>query len=98
MTNNCTPTGAAPVVDNPCEWLGQLRAALYQLLAGQAKAEVRNGDQWLQFQRADTKALQHEVRRLEQICDANANRGRALRMGPYVPVNAPHRRNRMGLV
>ncbi len=98
--NNCTPTGVAPVVDNPCEWLGQLRAALYALLAGQAKYEVRNGDQWLTYQRADTKALQHEVRRLELICDPNANRGRALRMGPYVPVNAPHRRNRyrMGLV
>jgi len=72
MTNNCTPTGVAPVVDNPCDWLGKLRAALYALLAGQAKYEVRNGDQWLTFQRADTKALQHEVRRLEQICDQNA--------------------------
>jgi hypothetical protein len=97
MTNNCTPNGVVPVVpvvDDPCAWLGQLRAALYQLLAGQTKAEVRNGDQWLQFQRADTKALQHEVRRLEMICDPNARHGRAIRVGPYIPVNAPYRRNR----
>jgi hypothetical protein len=98
MTNNCTPAGVTPVVDNPCEWLGALRAALYQLMSGQAKSVVRNGEQWAEYQRSDTKALQHEVRRLELICDPNANRGRALRMGPYVPVNALHRRNRMGLI
>jgi hypothetical protein len=95
--NNCTPTGVTPVVDNPCEWLPQLRAALYQLLAGQAKAEVRNGDQWLQYQRADTKALQHEVRRLELICGQGSHHGRAIRVGPYIPVNAPYRRNRTRL-
>lgn len=98
--NDCTPNGVTPVVDNPCEWLGMLRAALYQLISGQARAEVRHGDQFLRFQRADTKALQHEVRRLELICDPNANRGRALRMGPYRPINAPTWRNRfrMGIV
>lgn len=95
--NNCTPTGVTPVVDNPCEWLGKLRGALYALMAGQAKYEVRNGDQWLTFQTADTKALQHEVRRLELICDPGARHGRAIRVGPYVPVNAPYRRNRMRL-
>jgi len=67
-------------------------------MAGQARAEVRNGDQWLQFQRADTKALQHEVRRLEMICGAGANRGRAIRVGPYIPTNAPFRRNRSRLI
>jgi hypothetical protein len=97
MTNNCTPNGVAPVVDDPCEWLGQLRAALYALLAGQAKYEVRNGDQWLTYQRADTKALQHEVRRLEMICDGRSHHGRAIRVGPYIPANAPYRRNRTRL-
>jgi hypothetical protein len=97
--NNCTPASVTPVVDNPCEWLGKLRGALYALMAGQAKYEVRNGDQWLTFQTADTKALQHEVRRLELICDPHANRGRALRIGPYRPVNRAnwHNRFRMGL-
>jgi hypothetical protein len=94
--NYCTTTGVAPVVDNPCEMLGALRAALLALLAGQARFEIRNGDQWLSFQRGDAKALQHEVRRLEQICDPTARHGRALRIGPYVPVNAPYRRNRYG--
>jgi hypothetical protein len=95
--NNCTPNGVAPTVDDPCAWLGQLRAALYALLAGQAKYEVRNGDQWLTYQRADTARLQHEVRRLELICDPNANHGRAIRVGPYIPVNAPYRRSRTRL-
>jgi gpW len=95
--NNCTPTGVTPVVDDPCAYLGALRAALYQLMSGQAKSVVRNGEQWIEYQRSDTKALQHEVRRLELICDPNANRGRALRLGPYVPVNAPYRRNRTRL-
>lgn len=95
--NNCTPSGTPPTVDDPCAYLGMLRAALYQLMAGQARAEVRNGDQWLKFQRADTARLQHEVRRLELICDPNATRGRAIRVGPYIPVNAPYRRNRLRL-
>jgi hypothetical protein len=85
-------------VDDPCAWLGQLRAALYQLMAGQARAEVRNNDQWIQFHRADTKALQHEVRRLEMICGKGANQGRAIRVGPYVPVNAPYRRRPSRLI
>src|SRR5258708_39955150 len=89
--NDCTPSGTPPTVDDPCAYLGMLRAALYQLMAGQARAEVRNGDQWLQFQRADTKALQHEVRRLEMICGRAAHQSRAIRVGPYVPSDAPYR-------
>jgi hypothetical protein len=92
--NDCTPAGVTPVVDNPCEWLGKLRAALYALMAGQARYEIRNDSQWLSFQRADTARLQHEVRRLELICDPGARHGRALRVGPYRPVNAPYQRNR----
>jgi hypothetical protein len=42
--------------------------------------------------------LQHEVRRLQLICGNTANQGRALRVGPYVPVNAPYRRNRLRLL
>src|SRR5258707_5182271 len=95
--NNCTPNGSVPVVDDPCAYLGALRAALYALMAGQAKYEVRNGDQWLTFQTANTQALQHEVRRLEMICDPSSRHRRAIRVGPYIPVNAPYRRNRTRL-
>ncbi|MEW6395293.1 MAG: gpW family head-tail joining protein [Pseudomonadota bacterium] len=94
--NNCIPSGAPPAVDDPCAMLSALRAALYQLLSGQAKATVRNGDQWLEYHRGDAKVLQQEVRRLELIC-GSGNQGRAIRVGPYVPVNAPHRRTR-GLI
>ena len=92
--NNCNPGGGVPAVDDPCALLSQLRAALYQLLAGQARAEVRNGDQVLRWHRADVKALQHEVHRLERICGPGANAGNAIRVGPYIPVNASYRRNR----
>ncbi|WP_407194294.1 hypothetical protein [Bradyrhizobium sp. STM 3566] len=89
---DCTPRGGIlPAVDNPCAFLPQLRAALYQLLAGQARAQVRNGDQWLTFHRADVKTLQHEVRRLETICESGMNVGRAVRVGPYVPARWPYR-------
>lgn len=88
----CTPNGgSAPVVDNPCAMLSALRAAYYQLLAGQARAQVRNGDQWLTWQRSDVKTLQQEIRRLETICEAGMNAGRAVRVGPYVPSHWPFR-------
>lgn len=90
--SNCTPSGGAPpAVDNPCAMLPQLRAALYQLMAGQARAEVRHGDQWFRWQRSDVKALQHEVRRLEVICESGINAGRAVRVGPYVPSHRQYR-------
>lgn len=95
--NNCTPTGPTPAVENPCELLPQLRAAYFALIAGQARFEIRNGDQWLSFQRGDAKTLQHEIHRLEIICASGANHGRAIRVGPYRPAHAHHRRNRMGL-
>lgn len=89
---NCNPSGGAPpAVDNPCAMLPQLRAALYQLMAGQAKAEVRFGEQWTRWQRSDVKSLQHEVRRLEAICESGINAGRAVRVGPYVPSNRTRR-------
>lgn len=90
---NCNPSGGAPpAVDNPCAMLPQLRAALYQLMAGQAKAEVRFGEQWTRWQRSDVKALQHEVRRLEVICESGMNVGRAVRVGPYVANGYRYRR------
>lgn len=94
MTNCTSGRGVVPTVDNPCAMLSALRAAYYQLLAGQAKAVVRNGDQWLEFQHGDAKTLQREIRRLEIICESGNNVGRAVRVGPYVPTNAPYRRFR----
>lgn len=89
---DCTPNGSAvPVVDNPCAMLSALRAAYYQLLAGQARAQIRNADQWLTFHRSDAKTLQHEIRRLETICEAGVKVGRAVRVGPYVPSHRPFR-------
>src|SRR6266478_9255718 len=98
MTNTCTPGGAPPTVDDPCALLPALRAAMYALMAGQARFEVRNGDQWLSFQKGDAAALQHEVRRLELICGRDANQGRAIRVGPYTPTNAPFRRRPTRLI
>ncbi len=79
--NNCKPGGAVPAVDDPCAMLPQLRAALYQLMAGQSRAEVRNGEQWQTWHRGSAKELQREVRRLELIC--NCTGGRAVRVGNY---------------
>lgn len=81
--SNCNAGATVPVIDDPCAVLPQLRAALYELMSGQARAEVRHGDQWLRWHRSDVKALQHEVRRLELICESG-NAGRAVRVGPYV--------------
>ena len=89
--NNCMPTVAPPAVDDPCAMLPQLRAAMYALLAGQARAQVRNGDQWLTWHQGNVKELKSEVRRLEIICGANSNVGRAVRVGPCYPA---HFRNR----
>jgi hypothetical protein len=70
----CTTPGVMPSVDNPCAMLPQLRAALYQLLAGEARAQVRNGEQWLTWHQGNAKALQREVRRLEAICEGTGPR------------------------
>ena len=85
MTNYTHGGGIVPAADDPCALLPQLRAAFYALLAGQARAEVRNGDQWLKFQKADTDTLRHEVRRLELMCGECVRGGRAVRVGPRFP-------------
>lgn len=77
MTNTTTPVTA---IDNPCQFLPQLRGALYQLMAGQQKAQVRFGDQWVTWHKANVAELRAEVRRLEYIC---GNTPRAVRVGNY---------------
>ncbi|WP_423787352.1 gpW family head-tail joining protein [Klebsiella pneumoniae] len=83
MTNYTPTQGASPVIDSPCAILGQLRAALYALMAGQQRAEVRNGDQWLRWHQGNVTELREEVRRLELLCGAAARRPRAVRVGNY---------------
>lgn len=91
---NCTPSGASPAIDNPCALLPQMRAALYRLMAGQARSQIRHADQWLTFHQGNVKELRMEIRRLELLCGPNANAGRAVRVGPYVPFHVPRGRYR----
>lgn len=89
--NNCTPGAVTPAVDNPCAFLPQLRAAYYQLAAGQALAQVRNGEQWTTYQRPDMDRLERDIRRLEIEC--GSNRGRAVLVGPRFANRSLFRRN-----
>jgi hypothetical protein len=77
------PSGSAN--DDPCAALPILRGALYDLMTGKAKSQVRFGDQWLSFHNGNVKELRAEIRRLETMCGSNgqpSNVGRAVRVGP----------------
>jgi hypothetical protein len=83
--SQCNPSNGAPAVDNPCAYLPQLRAALYQLMTGSTTSEVRDGDRWQKFHQGNVQELRVEIRKLEQICNADGtpnNRPRAERAGP----------------
>lgn len=84
--NSCTPSTVIPTVDDPCAYLTALRAALYQLMAGQTKAVVRSGENWIEFQRGDAALLQREVTRLEVICGPGGGRARAVRPLASFPI------------
>jgi hypothetical protein len=76
----------APSIDNPCAYLPQLRAALYQLMTGAKSSEVRDGDRWMKFHNGNVAELRSEIRKLEQICTADgqvSNAPRAVRAGPH---------------
>ncbi len=75
-------------VTDPCSLLPQLRAAYYQLLAGGATAEVRDGDRWMRYQRGDTKTLKAEIARLEMQCvnGRTSHRPRAIVAGNHRPL------------
>jgi hypothetical protein len=84
MTNS-PPSSSAPSVDNPCAYLPQLRAALYQLMIGAKSSEVRDGDRWMKFHQGNVVQLRAEIRKLETICGADgqvSNAPRAVRAGP----------------
>jgi hypothetical protein len=83
--SNCNPPNGVPVVNNPCEYLPQLRAALYALVTGSKTSEVRDGDRWQKYHQGNVAELRAEIRKLEQICNADGtpnNRPRAERAGP----------------
>ena len=95
MQNKPLNMGCAPPanrlpasIDNPCAYLGPLRAALYALMSGSQTQEVRFGDQWQRFHPGNVGQLRAEVRKLERQCDPQYARGSAVRAGPYVPVGA----------
>lgn len=85
QNSNSMPFPSGSANDNPCAALPMLRSALYDLMAGNKRVEVRHGENWLRFNTGDAKELRAEVRRLEIICGANgqpSNAGRAVRVGP----------------
>jgi hypothetical protein len=79
QNNNCAPPTRAAAIDNPCAYLPVLRGALYKLMSGEAKSQVRFGDQDLSFHNGNVKELRAEIRKLEAMC---AQGGRAERVGP----------------
>jgi hypothetical protein len=83
--NNCGPPMQSPqMVDNPCAYLPGLRMALYELLSGKQKTQVRFGDQWVSWSATNTKELRAEITKLETMCQGGMpnHRGRAERVGP----------------
>ena len=91
---NCNQPNQTPAVNNPCAYLTQLRAALYQLMTGARTSEVRDGDRWLKYHQGNVSELRAEIRKLEQFCNADGtvnNAPRAQRAGPR-RVIAPARR------
>jgi hypothetical protein len=93
MSNYNQPSGLQPI-DNPCAYLPQLRAALYTLMTGAKSSEIRDGDRWLKFHQGNVAQLRAEIRKLDQICNANGtvnNSPRAVQAGPH-RINAPYRR------
>lgn len=70
-------------IDNPCAVLPLLRGALYQLMSGQGRAQVRFGEQWVTYHAGNAKELRAEIRKLETICNSNGTenmRGRAVQV------------------
>ena len=81
----CAPQPAAPpVYMTPCQQLSVMQSALYSLLAGKTRAQVRFGDQWVSYHNGNVKELRAEVRRLEAICTdmQTGGAGRAVQAGP----------------
>ncbi|PWB89862.1 hypothetical protein C5688_13565 [Methylocystis sp. MitZ-2018] len=72
--------------DDSCAILPKLRAAYYSLLAGSQAEEIQFRERRIRYHRADARALQSEIRRLESICGVYHGPKRyAIRAGGYQP-------------
>jgi hypothetical protein len=84
-TQGCQ-SSQGPEIDDPCAMLPKLRAAYYSLLAGSQAEEIQFRERRIRYHRADARALQSEIRRLESICGVYHGPKRyAIRAGGYQP-------------
>lgn len=63
-----------------------LRGALYDLMSGRGRSQVRFEGQWISWHAGNVKELRAEIARLETICRNGqpSHAGRAVRVGPRV--------------
>ena len=92
VSNPCAPTPTQSVIDNPCAMLSVLRGALYDLMTGKARSQVRFGENWLSFHNGNIKELRAEIRMLETMClnGQPSNAGRATQVGRFNPALASY--------
>jgi hypothetical protein len=87
MSNACMPTPPANpfagMSASPCEALAALKDAQLQLVAGQAVASCRFGDQEIRFSRSNETELRLLIARLSAECDHARGVKRSARIGPH---------------
>ena len=90
--NPCSPPSTPSMIDNPCAMLPILRGALYDLMTGKTRSQVRFGENWLSFHNGNVKELRAEIRKLETIClnGQPSNAGRATQVGHFNPALASY--------
>lgn len=77
-----------------CDRIPILEQALFQLASGQQKAQVRYGNNWVEFHLGSTRWLQDELNRCRALCTDVSKGGNGPRSGIAVlPAGmAPFRR------
>lgn len=87
MTQNRMPTPPANpfagMSASPCDAFAALKDIQLQLLAGQAVASVRFGDQEIRFSRSNDAELRLLISRLGAECDHARGVKRSARIGPH---------------
>jgi hypothetical protein len=61
------PTGPLLSAD-PCQRLAQFEEALFALATGAKRAQIRQGENWVQYHQGSVPYLEREVARLRAIC------------------------------